>query len=307
MYSNLLRLLNGADYPSKIYYPISMLHPKEHELLYVLGKNYFSGQGCIVDVGAFGGASAYCFACGLEDNYRVQQQRKYIHSYDLFISNELINKYLKNVLCGFFDESGRLMHTPAEFKKGYYFEDFFRYQTAAFKELIELHIGDLLETTAPEEPIEILFLDACKTEDLTKAIFKNFLPRLKQGAYIVQQDFYTLMQQPFLALYHDFIDDFFTCEINRIGATRIFRNKRSITLDEVINTFPDDIYNERNIEGLNKYKSTNDYDYYFFSICQALAHKASGNTEISKQISEKLYENMPEELLKFKLFIKNNL
>src|SRR5271155_98272 len=116
-------------------YAIGMLGLEERKLIYELARNIYTGEGAVVDLGAFCGASTCCLAAGLRDNPRAAGQ--HVHTYDRFIANEL---YLRDFIQTQFGESLEL---------GQSFESIFRRVTAQFADRIEVHAGDLLEQTWP--------------------------------------------------------------------------------------------------------------------------------------------------------------
>ena len=118
-------------------YALGMLGLEERKLLYQLARNIYTGEGAVVELGAFCGASTCCLAAGLRDNPRAAGQR--VHSYDRFIANE---PYLVDFIRTQFGEA---------LEMGQSFAAIFRRATAEFADLIEVHAGDLLEQTWPAE------------------------------------------------------------------------------------------------------------------------------------------------------------
>ena len=49
-------------------YALGMLGLEERKLLYQLARNIYTGEGAVVELGAFCGASTCCLAAGLRDN-----------------------------------------------------------------------------------------------------------------------------------------------------------------------------------------------------------------------------------------------
>jgi hypothetical protein len=159
-------------------YALGMLGLEERKLLYHLTSNTYSGEGSVVELGAFCGASTCCLAAGLRDNPRAVGRR--VHSYDSFIANE---PYLVEFIRTQFGD-------PIE--QGQSFAAIFRRATAQFADLIEVHAGDLLEQTwASEIPIEILFVDVAKTLALSGKVLTDFFSHLiPHKSIVIHQDFY---------------------------------------------------------------------------------------------------------------------
>jgi hypothetical protein len=178
-------------------YALGMLGLEERKLLYHLTRNTYSGEGAVVELGAFCGASTSCLAAGLRDNPRAAGRR--VHSYDNFIASE---PYLLDFIRTQFGESIEL---------GQSFAAIFRRATASFADLIEVHAGDLLsQTWPPGVPIEILFVDVAKTLALSGRVLTDFFPHLTpHKSIVIHQDFYHPTAF-YLPVVMDFLSDHFT-------------------------------------------------------------------------------------------------
>lgn len=178
-------------------YALGMLGLEERKLLYHLTRNIYTGEGAVVELGAFCGASTCCLAAGMRENPRAGDHS--LHSYDSFIASE---PYLVNFIRTQFSKSIEL---------GQSFVGLFRRATAQFADLIEVHEGDLLEQTWPtEKPIEILFVDVAKTLALSGKVLTEFFTHLiPRKSIVVQQDFYhpTAFYIPVVM---DFLSDHFS-------------------------------------------------------------------------------------------------
>jgi len=178
-------------------YALGMLGLEERKLLYQLARNIYSGEGAVVELGAFCGASTCCLAAGLRDNPRGAGQR--IHSYDRFIADE---PYLVDFVRTQFGQA---------IEMGQSFAEIFRRATVEFADLIEVHAEDLLEQTWPyEAPIEILFVDVAKTLALSGKVLTGFFTHLTPGkSIVIHQDFYHPTAF-YLPVVMDFLSDHFT-------------------------------------------------------------------------------------------------
>jgi len=159
-------------------YALGMLGLEERKLLYHLTRNTYSGEGAVVELGAFCGASTCCLAAGLRDNPRAAG--RCVHSYDSFIASE---PYLVDFIRTQFGE---------RIEQGQSFAAIFRRATKQFADLIEVHAGDLLEQTwVAGVPIEILFVDVAKTLALSGKVLIDFFAHLTpHKSIVIHQDFY---------------------------------------------------------------------------------------------------------------------
>ena len=178
-------------------YAPGLLGLEERKLLYHLARNIYTGEGAVVELGAFCGASTCCLAAGLRDNLKAAGRR--VHSYDRFIANE---PYLVEFIRAQFGEA---------IEMGQSFVGLFRRATAEYADLIEVQVGDLLEQTWPREtPIEILFVDVAKTLALSGKVLTEFFPHLIPGkSLVIHQDFYHPTAF-YLPVVMDFLSDHFT-------------------------------------------------------------------------------------------------
>jgi hypothetical protein len=178
-------------------YALGMLGLEERKLLYQLARHTYTGEGAVVELGAFCGASTCCLAAGMKDNPRAAG--RHVDSYDCFIANEL---YLVDFIRRQFGEA---------FEMGQSFDALFRRATAEFADRIEVHAGDLLEQSWPSEvPIEILFIDVAKTLALSGKVLTEFVPHLIPGkSIVIHQDFYHPTAF-YLPVVMDFLMDHFT-------------------------------------------------------------------------------------------------
>jgi hypothetical protein len=178
-------------------YALGLLGLEERKLLYQLASHIYTGEGAVVELGAFCGASTCCLAAGLRDNPRAAGHR--VHSYDRFIANE---PYLVDFIRTQFGEVLEI---------GQSFAAIFRRATAQFADLVEVHAGDLLEQRWPAEaPIEILFVDVAKTLELSGKVLTEFFVRLTPGkSIVIHQDFYHPTAF-YLPIVMDFLSDHFT-------------------------------------------------------------------------------------------------
>lgn len=162
---NLPDSLAGAD---------AMLYPEERKLLYYSARDYYTGEGEIVDAGSFLGGSAICLSEGLRANPRVTNKAKRIHSFDRFKCH-----------AGF----PRKWFAGTDIKDGDSIRPIFDRNTAPYIEHLDVSEGDIRHAKW-DQPIEILFLDICKNVATTDHMTEHFFPRLIPGkSVVIQQDY----------------------------------------------------------------------------------------------------------------------
>jgi hypothetical protein len=173
--------------------PPGCLQPHESSLLTVLARDYFAGDGAIVDAGAFLGRSSALFGQGLRDAHDIRWVR---------------------------DVSGETRELGARTR------DLFDAKVQPWADLIQVHDGDFSGAVWDGGPIEILFIDICKTHGLNRRVIEQFFPALIPGRSIVIQQDYHHCHHPYIHLalerLSDYltplatrIDDSYVCQVNR--------------------------------------------------------------------------------------------
>ena len=201
-------------------YALGMLGLEERKLLYQLARHTYTGEGAVVELGAFCGASTCCLAAGMKDNPRAAG--RHVDSYDCFIANE---PYLVDFIRRQFGEA---------FEMGQSFDALFRRATAEFADRIEVHAGDLLEQSWPSEvPIEILFVDVAKTLALSGKVLTEFVSHLIPGkSIVIHQDFYHPTAF-YLPVVMDFLMDHFSVIETGRDWSVVFRLETAIPRDKL--------------------------------------------------------------------------
>lgn len=151
-----------------------MLFDEELQLLYWLGRNRFSGQGAVVDAGAFLGASAALLAQGLRDNPTAAEAAKRVYSYDLFQWSEFYRDFVPREAV---PASGDTLPWVIANSWG----ELARY--------IVPRKGDICAQPWGEEPIEILFVDFTQTWQHHDFVVRNFVANLRPGGILIHQDY----------------------------------------------------------------------------------------------------------------------
>lgn len=147
----------------------AMLTPEERRYLIWLTRTQFRGQGAVVDLGPWLGASSAALAEGLARGGKTGR----VESIDLFSWSRFY------------------MQAPGvDLEDGADFQFLYRQLTKPWSDRTRSTKADLLQHQWTGGPIEILFVDAAKSWELTAAILKNFGPHLIPGVTrIVFQDF----------------------------------------------------------------------------------------------------------------------
>jgi hypothetical protein len=101
---------------------------------------------------------------------------------------------------------------------------------APYGDLISMHIGDLNEQTWGGSPIEIAFVDVCKTIRLNAHVSREFYPALIGGAsFLVNQDFF-FDRLPWIKVTMGYLKDYFQWE-GQVFSSSIYRNIKAVPSD----------------------------------------------------------------------------
>lgn len=186
-----------------------MLSPEERAMLFELVKSHYEGKGAIIDGGSFFGSSLVASASGLTENPQRESmdfsqfpEGKPIHGYELgFLPKpKAKNADLNRVFQG----------TP--YVMGESFLPLLEENVAEFSDIVSLHIGDLNNEGWNGAPIEIAFIDVCKTIRLNAHVTQNFLPHLIGGqSYLINQDFF-FDRLPWIKVTMGYLKDYFRWE-----------------------------------------------------------------------------------------------
>jgi len=161
---------NEITLPPKITGMRSMLSDEEKQYLIWLTEEKYEGWGAVVDLGPWLGSSSAALAEGL----RRQNRQDKVSSFDLF---KWERSYMERV--------GR-----EDLQDGEDFLPVFKRHIGEYAAWIEPRKQDLVNYRWEGGPIEILFVDAAKSWELTNAIFKGFGDSLiPHRSRIVLQDF----------------------------------------------------------------------------------------------------------------------
>ncbi|KZL14461.1 hypothetical protein PsAD2_03756 [Pseudovibrio axinellae] len=219
--------------PANVMNTPGMLSKKERRLLYTMGKNVFQGKGRIVDAGSFMGASCVALAQGVSDNPifdisnfdQGTSKRSLISAYDMGFMPAQESGDEK------FKQFGEVIY-----RFGDSFVEIFLDNIRPFENFIETNIGDLLSFEWDEEPIELLFVDVCKSVKLNQHVNKQFFPHLIPGvSRVINQDFY-FDRLPWCKVTMGYLSEYFEWQ-GQAMSSAIYKLKKPIP-NEVLNYDP---------------------------------------------------------------------
>jgi SAM-dependent methyltransferase len=193
----------------------TMLVPDELRLLSYLAENYYAGAGAIIDGGSFLGGSTVALAEGLRRNpLRLRHASdKVIHSFDKFEVEEWT----------------RGVYFPESTKAGDDFRETFERNIAPYRELVEVHAGDVCAQQWSGEPIEILFIDLAKNWTVCDHVTWQFFPHLIPGrSLVIQQDYLYHHWVAWLHVTMEFYADYFEYVCDTEVNSVVFLNTKKI-------------------------------------------------------------------------------
>jgi hypothetical protein len=196
-------------------FPAGCLHAHEASLLTILARDYFVGEGAIVDAGAFLGKSSALFAQGLRENQNVRP-RPWVHAFDWFrILDAHDVRWIRDV-------SGETRELGARTR------DLYDAKVKPWADLIQVHDGDFTQAVWDGGPIEILFIDICKSEALNRRVIEQFFPALIPGRSIVIQQDYHHGHHPYIHVAMERLFDYLTPLATRIDDSYVCQLKHRI-------------------------------------------------------------------------------
>ena len=152
----------------------TMLSREEQKLLYVLARDHWSGEGAIVDAGCFLGGSTVALAAGVRAR-GDGDHRKAVVTFDHFVVDAVGLEYFPDDM-------------PPEV--GDSFQPAFQRNIEPYADVVDLRAGDFKGAQWDGTPIEVLFLDVCKSWELNGVAQQRFFPTVVPGhGVIVQQDY----------------------------------------------------------------------------------------------------------------------
>jgi hypothetical protein len=204
-----------------------MISYLERAMLTNLVATTWRGEGAIIDGGSFFGSSIVALAEGVrgsevQDGLQLEGfwEGKPIHGYELgFLP-----------LPDGWDEQVRVWH-GIEYRFGESFVPILEKAAEPYQDLVRLHIGDLTEESWPHDaPIEIAFIDVCKSIQLNAHVSKEFYPALIPGAStLINQDFF-FDRLPWIKVTMGYLKDYFSWE-GQVLSSSIYRSVKAVPAD----------------------------------------------------------------------------
>lgn len=210
----------AVELPGAVRKVVTMLSVEERQCLYALGRDYWTGEGAIVDAGCFLGGSTLSLAMGALANTRSIDTAGAIHSYDLFVADA--------------HQAGSYLKKFGTFTAGDSVRSIFDRQTLGVRAVLDVHEGDLREFPWPaDSPIEVLFIDVSKTWALNDFIVREFFPALLPERSIVVQQDYVHPTCPWLAVTMEYLADYFELIDYVPYNSLVYRTRRAVPAELV--------------------------------------------------------------------------
>ncbi|MEA2355104.1 MAG: hypothetical protein QOD61_1233 [Solirubrobacteraceae bacterium] len=163
----------GAPLPGEVAAAPTMLSVEEKQLLYVLARDYIRGEGAVIDAGCFLGGSTIALAAGYAENRRARRGPP-IHTYDLFAVDPSFRRDYPDLVADITGDSTR----PR-----------FEEVVGRLLDHVDVHEGDICAARWPGGPIDVLFIDVCKSWAINDHVVGEFFPALVPGrSVVIQQD-----------------------------------------------------------------------------------------------------------------------
>ncbi|MCA1689369.1 MAG: hypothetical protein LC720_02665 [Actinobacteria bacterium] len=209
-----------ASLPADVAAAPTMLSIEEKQLLYVLARDYIRGEGAVVDAGCFLGGSTIALAAGYAENRRARRARRGppIHTYDLFAVDPSFRRDYPDLVADIAGDS-----TRARFEE----------VVGPRLEHVEVHEGDICRARWSGEPIDVLFIDVCKSWSINDHVVGEFFPALVPGrSVVIQQD---LIHEwlPYLTITMGLFEDAFELIATVPWCSAVYVSTRAIRPEEI--------------------------------------------------------------------------
>lgn len=201
-----------------------MLSMAERAMLYELARCTWRADGAIIDGGSFFGSSLAASAEGIRAGTALADATtakfpddRPIHAYEL--------GYLPAPKSEAVDR--RRVYGGVEYFLGDSFVPILEETVAPYRDLVSLHVGDLNKESWGGSPIEIAFIDVCKTAQLNAHVSKIFYPSLIEGSStLINQDFF-FDRLPWIKVTMGYLKDYFRWE-GQVFTSSLYRNVKAV-------------------------------------------------------------------------------
>jgi hypothetical protein len=168
----------------------------ERTMLSWLTGRFYRGEGEIVELGTFIGASSISLASGLSLNPLPRGEKsKRIHAFDRFK--------------GAFEAKAIATRPHIKLDEDGGFLSVYTNNVRPFAEFISVERCDLADAKWNGKPIEILYVDAMKSPNVSANIVRQFFPYLIPGRSVVIMQDYLFPSLPYSAVIMECLADFF--------------------------------------------------------------------------------------------------
>gem|GEM_PF-2248509 len=215
-----------------------MITTPERDVLRQIGRQY-SDAGSVIDGGCFLGASTLALAEGLLDSKAFAEDipEPRIHSYDIGTLPKPKNPKAPTTK----------LYDGFEYTFGESFVPEFEKNTARHAALIKMHEGDIREKHWSALPIEICFLDICKSITIDTHVAQMFFCHfIADTTLLVQQDYF-FHRLPWIKITLGVLSDHFEW-LGRVESSSIYR----CTSVPAANDIPDHLFRDYELETLIK-------------------------------------------------------
>jgi Tetratricopeptide repeat len=201
-----------------------MLTGAELAMLSEIVRRTWRGEGAIVDGGSFLGSSLVAEARGLQANPVLADlaltrfpSDKPIHGYELGHHPAPTHPAAER----------RRTYGGVEYTLGESFVPMLEKNIASHRDLINLHVGDLTQMAWDGSPVEIAFVDVCKTHELNAHVSRQFYPALIGGAStLIHQDFF-YDRLPWIRVTMGYLADYFRWE-GQVASSSVYTTLRAV-------------------------------------------------------------------------------
>lgn len=195
-----------------------MLSYEERALLHWAAREGGGAAGQVIDAGCYLGGSTLSLATGLSRSMKSSEDSRRVHSFDLFIVG---------------GERERVYFGPNfPFEVGADIRPLFEANVAPVRSLVEVHPGDILNTTWPRERVATLFIDIAKSWATNDHVVRQFFPSLVPGSVVIQQDL-VHWAHPWCALTMELLTDHFEYLGHVPYSSAVYRMRRAIAVADL--------------------------------------------------------------------------